>query len=374
MIEVIRRGNPIPPQVWEECVEILTDFREAGNEWVMAGKPQAGPVAQEIRKHEGIYGQMADAIWFANWTPEQRKEWERIYDKTELDEKLLLIAQGETPVVSDEWLDSVTLPRSVVTIVNPNRVGILDKYVAGLVTNPVIHAARVSAGIASGEIDVVQCFELARNGQLPKGFDRWDMRDEHGNTVAHKAAMHGMLPPDFDQWELVDNEGWTVAHEAACQTPIHGGVTQWTLADPSDFTVAHAAAEYGHLPDDFTDWSMADKNGCTVAHIAALYGHLPVGFTQWDLADSTGWSVAHSAVRGGFLPGDFSQFDIADNAGWTVAHEIVTSEPSLLPEHFSQWEMADHGGLTVRQAAAAAGTVDKQAHSLKNGGAMTPKL
>jgi hypothetical protein len=33
--------------------------------------------------------------------------------------------------------------------------------------------------------------------------------------VAHEAASAGLLPEGFDRWDLVDNSGTTVAHEAA---------------------------------------------------------------------------------------------------------------------------------------------------------------
>ena len=35
---------------------------------------------------------------------------------------------------------------------------------------------------------------------------------EGGCTVAHEAARCGHLPSGFDRWDLADRHGWTVAH------------------------------------------------------------------------------------------------------------------------------------------------------------------
>jgi len=45
--------------------------------------------------------------------------------------------------------------------------------------------------------------EAAANGTLPAGFDRWEIDDWAGWTVAQAAAEHGKLPAGFDRWELV---------------------------------------------------------------------------------------------------------------------------------------------------------------------------
>ena len=83
-------------------------------------------------------------------------------------------------------------------------------------------------------------FQMAEEGTLPEGFDRWELRDKEGNTVAHVAAEHGHLPKDFNQWELADEDDWTVAHVAA-----------W----------------HGHLPEDFNQWDLADNYGRTVEEV-----------------------------------------------------------------------------------------------------------
>jgi hypothetical protein len=79
-----------------------------------------------------------------------------------------------------------------------------------------------------------------------------------------KYTKENVLPTGFDRWELADKDGWTVAHIAA-----------WR----------------GHLPDNFDQWDMADKDGATVAHSCARWGHLPAGFDQWGLANNDGLTV-----------------------------------------------------------------------------------
>ena len=52
--------------------------------------------------------------------------------------------------------------------------------------------------------------------RLPAGFSYWEICDlEDGYTVAHVAARRGDLPNGFDRWDLADDDGWTVAQEAA---------------------------------------------------------------------------------------------------------------------------------------------------------------
>lgn len=69
-------------------------------------------------------------------------------------------------------------------------------------------------------------------------------------------ARTGTLPPDFDRWEISDAHGWTVAHVAAFR---------------------------GHLPPNFDRWDISDAAGSTVAHVAAYQGHLPPEFDRWEL-------------------------------------------------------------------------------------------
>ena len=55
-----------------------------------------------------------------------------------------------------------------------------------------------------------ELFKLARKGELPTGFDQWEIARADGWSVAHMAASRGLLPPDFDRWELANEAGVTV--------------------------------------------------------------------------------------------------------------------------------------------------------------------
>ena len=61
--------------------------------------------------------------------------------------------------------------------------------------------------------ELQKLFTQARTGTLPPDFDRWDISDKYGGSVAHTAAWHHKLPEDFDRfelWELADDDGITV--------------------------------------------------------------------------------------------------------------------------------------------------------------------
>lgn len=82
MYEYIQRipsGEKIPANVWEKCLEILKAYTQIGREFVKEGRPREGRTAERFREVEIAYNQMADAIWFAQWTHEQREEWHKIY-------------------------------------------------------------------------------------------------------------------------------------------------------------------------------------------------------------------------------------------------------------------------------------------------------
>jgi hypothetical protein len=111
---------------------------------------------------------------------------------------------------------------------------------------------------------------LARFGELPSGFNRWELA-ERGETVAHVAAMFGTLPDDFDQWGLAGNDGRTVAHEAA---------------------------RAKCLPSSFFQWGLTDNDGVSVAHTAAYNGILPCSFDQWGARTDSGMSVLNCFIRG----------------------------------------------------------------------------
>lgn len=73
-------------------------------------------------------------------------------DTTLQAQKRARILAGETQIMSDAELDawiSDGMPDDVVSINNPRRCGLLDAYVVGLVTNPLIAKYRSKAGIAA---------------------------------------------------------------------------------------------------------------------------------------------------------------------------------------------------------------------------------
>lgn len=130
----------------------------------------------------------------------------------------------------------------------------------------------------------------------------WDFPTASGWTVAHEAVYSGArLPQDFDCWELVafDGEGEfagvygaTVAHVAAWKGSLPRGFDKWLLRDDAGQSVAREAWEaHGALPEWFNAWSSADESGWTVAHEAAKFGFLPEGFDQWELVDNSGQTV-----------------------------------------------------------------------------------
>ncbi len=73
MFLTIAHGQPIPYKIWMKATDVLADYHRAGETMVASGQ-----IAADYLKAEAEYNQMADAIWFAKWTKEQRDEWERI--------------------------------------------------------------------------------------------------------------------------------------------------------------------------------------------------------------------------------------------------------------------------------------------------------
>lgn len=159
---------------------------------------------------------------------------------------------------------------------------------------------------------------------------------------------HNCLPKDFNnQWEIKNDQGYTIAHAAAYYRVLPKGFNKWGLRDNNKLSVAHvsAAAERGSLPEGFNQWNLSTDSGWTVAHVAALFGHLPDNFTQWGLADKYGRTVAHIAAENKRLPKDFNQWDLKDNNGWTVAHESAFRHN--IPEGFNKWYLRDNNGRSV---------------------------
>lgn len=87
------------------------------------------------------------------------------------------------------------------------------------------------------------------------------------------------LPEGFNRWDIADEDGWSLAHEYVCYRELPAGFSQWELSDLNGRTVAHVAAEYGGLLEDFNQWKLCDNFGQTVSYIAAAYGNLPAGFS-----------------------------------------------------------------------------------------------
>ena len=83
MFPKLERGKPIPAKLWMRATDILSDSRTIGNQWVAAGKPKTGLLYDKFCSIESEYSQMADSIWFCEWTHDQREEWERIFHNTE---------------------------------------------------------------------------------------------------------------------------------------------------------------------------------------------------------------------------------------------------------------------------------------------------
>lgn len=60
-------------------------------------------------------------------------------------------------------------------------------------------------------------------GKLPEGFDRWDLADKDGWSLAHEAAKYGTLPEGFDGWDLADKSGRTVRQVADMREALNSG-------------------------------------------------------------------------------------------------------------------------------------------------------
>jgi hypothetical protein len=70
-----------------------------------------------------------------------------------------------------------------------------------------------------------------------------------GWTVAHEAAKHGLLPPGFDRWDLADSKGKTVAQ---------------------------VAYELGHLPDNFPFYGLLKRQGNPRCIVGGSSTHISV--------------------------------------------------------------------------------------------------
>jgi hypothetical protein len=101
----------------------------------------------------------------------------------------------------------------------------------------------------------------------------------------------GTLPVDFDRWDIADSTGWSIAHVAARHGVFLNSLAQLELADENGWTVAHVAVQYSHLPDNFVQWDLHSPSGWTVAHEAMMHEKLPDNFNRWGLPDGKGLPV-----------------------------------------------------------------------------------
>jgi hypothetical protein len=87
-------------------------------------------------------------------------------------------------------------------------------------------------------------------GHLPSAFTGWALADNNGRTVAHAAARTGHLPAGMDRavYKLADNNDWTVAHEAARYGHLPPDFERWDMVDGKGRTVAGIAAD-NYPPD-----------------------------------------------------------------------------------------------------------------------------
>ena len=80
---------------------------------------------------------------------------------------------------------------------------------------------------------------------LPESFDEWELRDpDSGCTVAHISARCIGIPDGFDRLDLRDNHGTTVAHAAARGGHLPYGFDNWDWANDAGYTVGEANAEW----------------------------------------------------------------------------------------------------------------------------------
>ena len=76
--EISLYGEPIPAEIWAKAIAALTAYHDAGLRWIIAQKPKSGFLYKRFCEAEKAYNQMANAIWFAKWTRDQRAEWATI--------------------------------------------------------------------------------------------------------------------------------------------------------------------------------------------------------------------------------------------------------------------------------------------------------
>jgi hypothetical protein len=106
------------------------------------------------------------------------------------------------------------------------------------------------------------------------------MNKEYDKYVVQ--ARRGSLPADFNKWDMANGDGWTVAHEVTYWHDLPATFSQWGLADKSGWAVAHGAAKYGRLPYSFDMWGMVDKDWISVLKCLLLNKHGAKHMDRWQ--------------------------------------------------------------------------------------------
>lgn len=246
------------------------------------------------------------------------------------------------------------------------------------------------------------CAHLAaERGELPAGFEQWEIKDSIGWTVAHVAVGSDRLPDGFDKWELASKNGWTVAHEAArlgrlnenvsdevllLENNLHVPVArivwstnfignghnlnarskeillrlgfrprhlrsmQGAAITEADLDVRDKSAHYmfpdGKRDDGIVDIRMTfDFKTPQDEEKYILARRLPGTAPEWlrtisesECFDGIGYTCAHLAAKLGELPPDFTRWDARYINGWNVACYAALHDN--LSENFSMWNLA----------------------------------
>ncbi len=122
-------------------------------------------------------------------------------------------------------------------------------------------------------------------GKWPDGFYKWSKPwDQHGTTVAHMSAMNGTLPNNDVALAVKNNRGQTAAYIMASSAPfgeMPEGFEWYDLENDDGNTVAHAMVHFVTLPIECYNIRNKITNEL-VAQNAIAIDTLPSEFCQWD--------------------------------------------------------------------------------------------
>lgn len=76
--KTIPHGQPISAQIWTWAIVYLKRYCRLGHLWALDERPKSGPIFDQYYEAERMYNEMANSIWWAAWTPEQRAEWDAV--------------------------------------------------------------------------------------------------------------------------------------------------------------------------------------------------------------------------------------------------------------------------------------------------------